>query len=100
VAINGRLRGTIISSSSTQLVVSINGSDWHEDSVAVGVLNPDGTAAQKIVGDDDHGGGDDGGGDDHSGQGTPTPGGTVTPGATPTSGDDGGHSGDDGTGGH
>lgn len=93
VTINGRLRGTVITSSPTELIVTINGSDWHEDDVAVGVLNPDGTAAQKFVSDDGGHDGSDDGGDDHGGHGTPTPG------ATPTSGsDDGGHGGGGGGG--
>lgn len=87
LVINGLPVGVIRQSASTQLVAVVNASDWPHDAhtVGVGILNPDGTAAQVIVnGDDDspHGG------DDHGGQGTPQPGGTPTPGD-----DHGGHGG-------
>lgn len=86
LVINGRVRGTVSQNTGTTLTATINESDWHEDESAVGVLNPDGTAAQKVVSDDgQHDGSDDGGGDDHGGQqGTPTP---------TSGGNDGGHDG-------
>ncbi len=89
VLINGTPRGTVRQNTSTELVVEVNGSDWPGGTYTVGVLNPDGTAAQITQkGDDQHGGSNDG--DDHGGQGTPGPG------STPGSGDD--HDGDDGSG--
>ncbi|HEY7347193.1 MAG TPA: hypothetical protein VH599_02655 [Ktedonobacterales bacterium] len=89
LVINGRALGTVSQNSATTLIAMISHSDWRDDKISVGVLNPDGTAAQKIVNtDDDHH--DGSGGDDHGGQGTP--------GSTPEPGDDGGHGGggDDG----
>jgi hypothetical protein len=99
LVINGRVRGTVSQNTGTTLTATINESDWHEDESAVGVQNPDGTAAQKIISDDgQHDGSDDGGGgDDHDGQRTPTPGFTPTP--TSKSGDGGGSGSDDGGGG-
>jgi hypothetical protein len=78
LAINGRPLGVISQSASTQLVVVVNLSGWPHDAhtVDVGILNPDGTAAQVIVNGDDS----PQGGDDHGGHGTPQPGGTPTPG--------------------
>jgi negative regulator of sigma E activity len=87
--INGEPRGTVSQNTPTQLVAQINGSNWHGGDETVGVLNPDGTAAQiALKSDDQH---DGSGGDDHGDHGTPGP--TSTPG----SGD--GHGGDGGSGG-
>ena len=82
LVINGASRGTITQLTSTTLVVVIPESAWPEDTHTVGVVNPDGTAAQVTVS------GDDGA---HGEQVTPTPSGT------PGNGDDGG--GHDGSGG-
>ena len=82
VVINGTPKGTITQVTSTTIVAVISESAWPEDMHTVGVLNPDGTAAQVTVS------GDDG---DHGQQETPSPSGT------PGSGDDGG--GHDGSGG-
>ncbi len=91
LVINGAAQGTVSQSSTTKLTAHLSESAWHEEKIAVGVLNPDGTAAQKIVSGDDRHGGSSGGGDDHGGQGTPT--------STPEPGDDGGgHSGPGGGG--
>jgi hypothetical protein len=87
VVINGNVRGTVTQNNGTTLTATINESDWHEGESAVGVLNPDGTAGQKIVKDDDHHDGSDDGGDDDGGNNGPGGGG----------GDDGG--GDGGGGG-
>lgn len=82
VVINGTQKGTITQVTPTLVVVVIPESAWPESTHTVGVMNPDGTAAQVTVS------GDDG---DHDGQVTPSPSGT------PGSGDDGG--GHDGSGG-
>lgn len=82
VVINGTQKGTITQVTPTLVVVVIPESAWPESMHTVGVMNPDGTAAQVTVS------GDDG---DHDGQVTPSPSGT------PGSGDDGG--GHDGSGG-
>jgi hypothetical protein len=79
LVINGKLRGTVTQSSATALTATISMTDLREDGNAIGVLNPDGTASQKIISTDDG----EGGGD-HGGQGTPGPG--TTPGVTPTPG--------------
>lgn len=85
VVINGTQKGTITQVTPTLVVVVIPESAWPESAHTVGVMNPDGTAAQVTVsGDDgDHGGdqktpvpsstpgfGDDGGGHDSSGGGS------------------------------
>lgn len=75
--LNGVPRGSVSQSSPTTLVVALAASGWPQGPVAVGVQNPDGTAAQITLkagsdGDDD--------GDDQQPQGTP--------GATGTSGGD------------
>jgi hypothetical protein len=72
VLLNSQLKGTITSQNSTQLVVLYY---WAGERHSIGVLNPDGTAAQATLTT-----GDDEGGDDHGG--TPNP--TGTPGATGT----------------
>jgi len=65
-------------STPTQLIVVLHASDWLHDAhmPGIGILNPDGTAAQAIV----HGDDSPQGGDDQGGHGTPQPGGTSTPG--------------------
>ena len=80
LTINGIPKGSVSKNAPTTLVVALNASDWPKGQVAVGVQNPDGTAAQitlKAGGDDN-----DQDGDDQPRQGTP--GATSTPG-----GDDG-----------
>lgn len=79
LAINGLSVGVMSQSTPTQLIVILHASDWPHDAhtVGIGILNPDGTAAQVIVSGDDH---SPQGGDDHGGHGTPQPGGTPTPG--------------------
>ncbi len=76
LVIGGHPRGTILQSSTTQLVVVINASDWHGDTHVVGVLNPDGTAVQVMLSgkNPDH---DQDDNDDRNKQGTP--GATSTP---------------------
>jgi hypothetical protein len=83
LVINGRVRGTVTQNTGTTLTATINQSDWRVDDGAVGMVNPDGTAAQKFVGE----GPDDGSNDDGR-QGTPVPGSTPTPGGN--DGDDSG----------
>lgn len=86
LTINGIPKGSVSQTTPTVLVVTLNASDWPKGQIAVGVLNPDGTAAQitlKAGGDDN-----DQDSDDQPRQGTP--GATSTPG-----GDD---RGDDGSG--
>lgn len=71
VVINGTPLGTVSQNTPTELVAQINASDWPGRANTVGVLNPDSTAAQLTLGNDDqHDGSGDG---DH---GTPGPGGT------------------------
>lgn len=83
VVINGMQKGTIIQVTPTLVVVVIPESAWPESTHTVGVMNPDGTAAQVTMsGSDGNHGGE---------QETPSPSGT------PGSGDDGG--GHDGSGG-
>ena len=86
VVINGTPGGTITQLTPTSLVVIIPESAWPESTHTVGVLNPDGTAAQMTVS------GDDG---DHGGGGS-----TPSPSGTPGNGDDGsgGHGGSGGGG--
>jgi hypothetical protein len=79
VVINGTPRGTITQVNSTVVVVVIPESAWPESTHTVGVLNPDGTAAQVTVS------GDDG---DHGEQETPSPSSTAG-----SSDDGGGHNG-------
>jgi len=79
LTINGVPTGTASSTTPTTLVVTLHSSQWPKGTIAVGVLNPDGTAAQvtfKASNDDDNDQDDD-----QHGQGTP--------GATGTPGDDG-----------
>lgn len=76
LTINGVAKGSVSKNTPTTLVVILNASDWPMGQIAVGVLNPDGTAAQitlKAGGDDN-----DKDGDDQPRQGTP--GATSTPG--------------------
>lgn len=69
--INGVPKGTVNKSAATQLVVLISTSDWPSGTRTVGVLNPDGTAAQLgLRGTDD----DNDQNDQHDQQGTPGPG--------------------------
>ena len=76
VVINGTQKGTITQVTPTLVVVVIPESAWPESTHTVGVMNPDGTAAQVTVSgnDDDHGGSQE----------------TPAPSSTPGSGDDGG----------
>ena len=80
LTINGIPKGSVSKNAPTTLVVALNASDWPKGQVAVGVQNPDGTAAQITLkaGSDDN----DQDSDDQPRQGTP--GATSTPG-----GDDG-----------
>lgn len=89
VVINGRPRGVVSQNTSTELVAQINASDWPGGTYTVGVLNPDSTAAQLALRNDDQH--DGSGGGDHGDHGTPSPS------STPGSGD--GHGGDGGSGG-
>ena len=91
LVINGQPQGTVSQNTGTELIAEVSASNWPEGNRAVGVLNPDGTAAQTLLkGDDDHQDGS-GGGDDH--------GGTPSPGSTPGSGGDDGGSGGGSSGG-
>jgi uncharacterized membrane protein YgcG len=62
LVINGKRRGTVSQLTPTALVAELNTSDWPEGTNAVGILNPDGTAAQvKVSGStEDHDGSRDG----------------------------------------
>ncbi len=91
--IDGQPGGTVSQSTSEQLLAVISSSAWSPGAKALGVHNPDGTAAQMVLDGDDH---EQQGGDNKS-NGTPTPGddnksknSTPTPGSngTPTPGDD------------
>jgi hypothetical protein len=88
LTINGNVRGAVTQNTGTTLTATVSLADWRDDDSVIGVMNPDGTAAQKFAGDDQNDGSDDGSDDGH---GTPVPGRTVTPGRTPTpgGGDDG-----------
>jgi hypothetical protein len=88
LVINGQPVGKVSQSASTQLIAIISASDWPHDTYTLGILNPDGTAAQVTLNRND-----DAPGDDHGGPGTPGPT------STPTSGDDHGRHGGSG-GGH
>lgn len=85
LVVNGTARGTVSQETSTEIVAQVHASDLPGGTDAIGVLNPDGTAAQASLKVDDHHDGS-GDGDDHGGQGTPSPG--STPGSG--DGDDGG----------
>jgi hypothetical protein len=50
--INGKSMGTVTQSTSGQLVAVISSSQWPHDTHAFGILNPDGTAAQMLLGYD------------------------------------------------
>jgi hypothetical protein len=102
VVINGTPRGTISQQSQTELAARLNASDWPGGTATVGILNPDGTAAQLTVTyGEPHGGSGDG--DDQGAEGTPGP--TSTPGSGDGhdgncgSSDGGGGSSDGGSGG-
>lgn len=79
LTINGVAKGSVSKNTPTTLVVTLNASDWPKGPTAVGVLNPDGTAAQITLkaGSDDN---------DHDSDDQPQSGGT--PGATGTPGGD------------
>jgi hypothetical protein len=73
LVIDGLPVGVMSQRTSTQLVAVVNASDWPHDAhtVGVGILNPDGAAAQVIVnGDDSPQGGDDHGRHGGSGSGS------------------------------
>jgi hypothetical protein len=72
--INGVPKGTVSKRTATQLVALITPSDWPRGTRTVGVLNPDGTAAQRVVKGTDG----DGDQDDDDGH-EATPGATSTP---------------------
>jgi hypothetical protein len=69
--INGRPAGMVNQSTPVQLVAVISNSAWFSGAHAVGVRNPDGTAAQIVLGGNDLERDQQGG--DHSRQGTPVP---------------------------
>jgi IPT/TIG domain-containing protein len=71
--IDGRPGGVVSQSSSEQLVAVISNSAWSAGEHALGVLNPDGTAAQIDLDGDNQVPNQQG--DDHSRHGTPVPGG-------------------------
>ncbi len=52
--IDGRPAGMISQTTSEQLVAVISNSAWSPGSYAVGIRNPDGTAAQKVLNEDDN----------------------------------------------
>ncbi len=84
LVINGEPQGGGQQSTTTQLIVVISEAGWQHEALAIGVLNPDGTAAQTqgvFQGSDDKPNQQQGG-DDHGGKSTPGPG------TTPTAGDD------------
>jgi hypothetical protein len=86
LVINGEPQGRGQQSTTTQLIVVISEASWQHEAQAIGVLNPDGTAAQTqgvFQGSDDKPN-QQPGGDDHGGKSTPGPG------TTPTAGDDNG----------
>jgi hypothetical protein len=93
LVINGRPAGTVRLSTPTRLVAEVSSSAWGGGSHVLGVLNPDGTAAQAAHGGDDNEHGSGGADGDHGGQGTPQPTGTPQSG-----GSDGGHGGSGGGG--
>ncbi len=93
LVINGKVRGTVTENNEATLTAIINESDWHEGQSAVGVLNPDGTAGQKMIKYDDQHGGSGGGGDDGGGNSGPGGGGG---GGGDGGSDDGGKSGSGG----
>jgi hypothetical protein len=62
--IDGRPGGTVSQSTSQQLVAVVSTSAWSAGPHALGVRNPDGTAAQMVLSDES---------DDHNGSGTPQP---------------------------
>jgi hypothetical protein len=63
--IDGQPAGMVIQTTSEQLVAVISNSAWSPGSYAVGIRNPDGTAAQKVLNEDDN--------HYHSRQATPGP---------------------------
>jgi hypothetical protein len=63
--IDGRPAGMVSQTTPEQLVAVISNAAWSPGSYAVGVRNPDGTAAQKVLNVNDN---------NHSRQGTPEPG--------------------------
>lgn len=100
IMIDGHVAGTVTDLSPTQIIALVKADDAAMHGVAIGVEEPDGTAAQatrSILGDDDHpgspnatatpsdhsGDGDTHSGDNHGGKGgqggTPTPTPTTTP---------------------
>lgn len=85
LVINGTPRGTVSQETPTELIAQVKASDLPGGTYTVGILNPDGTAAQATLKVDNHQDGP-GDGDDHGGQGTPSPSGTPGSG----DGDDGG----------
>jgi len=68
--IDGQQAGTITASSPEQLIAILNNAVGLSDEHGIGVLNPDGTAAQLAYENDTH---DDGPGNNHPGYGTPAP---------------------------
>jgi hypothetical protein len=62
--LDGRPEGTVSQSSAQQLVAVVSAAAWTAGAHALGVRNPDGTAAQMVLGDES---------DDHNGSGTPQP---------------------------
>ncbi len=62
--IDGRSEGTVSQSSSQQLVAVVSDAAWSAGPHALGVRNPDGTAAQMVLSDESDG---------HNGSGTPQP---------------------------
>jgi hypothetical protein len=70
--LDGRPAGMVSQSNSEQLVAVISNSAWFASAHALGVRNPDGTAAQMVLdGDDNNDHGQQGG--DHSRHATPEP---------------------------
>ena len=70
--IDGRQNGVVSRSTPTQLAAVLSSAAWPSGAYAIGVRNPDGTAAQLIINSDDDNN-PDRGGSNHNRQGTPVP---------------------------
>lgn len=70
LVIDGQPAGTVTGDTQDQLTVILNNAAGLSDRHGIGVINPDGTAAQRNYEDDPQ---DDGPGNYHPGHGTPTP---------------------------